>query len=118
MSHKQLWKTGDKKQTKIEPNAQDTKTNNSTPKHPIGHKTIFGHNFSLKFPLAKNCRIPFNKTHFNYTKLPRGKFNVRFDFHHPRGFVRQTNKSLIVFPSLEREPAFPTRIILRLGLLW
>ena len=107
MTHKQIWKTGDKKQTKITNNARDIKTKNTTLKTPIKAKLIFGHNFSLKFPLGENCKIPFNKNFFNYTKLPRGKFNVRYDFHHSQGFVRQTNKSLIIFPHIEREPAFP-----------
>ncbi len=92
---------------KTKNNAGDTKTTNTTLKPLIKAKLIFGHNFSLKFPLREDCIIPFNKKFFNYTKLPRGKNNVRYDFHHSQGFVRQTNKSLIIFPRLEKESALP-----------
>lgn len=90
-------------------NARDTKPNNSTSDSQLNAKKkfIIGHNFSLKFPLKSNCRIPFSENYFNYTKLPRGKFNVRFDFKHSKGFIRQTNKSLIIFPRLERKEALP-----------
>ncbi len=96
-----------KKNKKTKINAGDTKTNNTTLKTPFKHKLIFGHNFSLKFPLREDCKIPFNNKFFNYTKLPRGKNNVRYDFRHSQGFIRQTNKSLIIFPKLERETALP-----------
>lgn len=94
-----------KKQINVGYTKRHIKPKNSTLESNL--KLIYGHNFSLKFPLKKNCRIPFNSNYFNYTKLPRGKFNVRIDYRHNKGFIRQTNKSLIIFPSLEKEAALP-----------
>ncbi len=96
-----------KHSNKTKNNVGYIKIKNTTLKPLIKAKLIFGHNFSLKFPLREDCQIPFNKNFFNYTKLPRGKNNVRYDFHHSQGFVRQTNKSLIIFPHLEKEAALP-----------
>lgn len=68
---------------------------------------IYAHNFSLKFPLRPDCKIPFSKRFNKFTKLPRGENNVRYTFNHSKGFIRQTNKSLIVYPRLEIGPAIP-----------
>lgn len=71
-------------------------------------KKIVGHNFSLKFPLLENCKIPFSPFFSKSWKL-RGKNNVRFDYNFPEGYVRQTNKSLIIFPVLEVADALPKK---------
>ena len=100
---------------RIKSNAGNIKNNNSieipnqkgNSKEFKKIKLIFGHYFCLKFPLKENCEIPFSKDYFNFVKLPRGANNVRYDFHHPKGFVRQTNRSLLVYPFLEKEWALP-----------
>lgn len=105
-----------------EANAGDTKTKNSTSnskfKQVSSSRRIYGHNVSWKFPLADDCKIPFKEGWDNFTKLPRGKFNVRYDFNLKKAFVRQTNKHLIVFPKLESASALPSEAIVLQGRLF
>ena len=105
-----------------EVNAGDTKTKNSTLnpkfKQVSSSRRIYGHNASWKFPLADGCKIPFKEGYDNFTKLPRGKFNVRYDFNLKKAFVRQTNKHLIVFPKLESASALPGEAIVLQGRLF
>lgn len=70
-------------------------------------KKIVAHNFSLPFPLASGCLVPFSSNYNKKWVLPRGKNNVRFDFYFENAYVRQSNKSLIVFPYLEIIDAEP-----------
>lgn len=66
-----------------------------------------GHNFSVRFPLREGCRVPFSPLFERHWKL-KGEGNVRFDYHFKgEGYVRQSNKSLIVFPVLEIDDAVP-----------
>lgn len=67
-------------------------------------KLIFAHNFSLKFPLSINCRIPFSKNYFKQITLRTHK---QYLYKLSNAFIRQTNKSLIVFPVMEKAYAAP-----------
>lgn len=70
-------------------------------------KKIVGHNFSLKFKLLPGSLLPFTNTFNKKWKLPKGANNWMADFYFEKGYVRQTSKSLIVFPFLETIDAEP-----------
>lgn len=70
------------------------------------NKLIFAHNFSLKFPLAEDCRIPFSKSFSKQINLRNSK---QFLYYFKEGFVRQTSRHIIVFPYLEKDEALPKK---------
>lgn len=84
-----------------------SKTQNSTINHskkPKNLKLIYGHNFALKFPLSVDCRIPYKD---NFTKKIVLKSHIQYHFKTKFGLLKQTNKSLIVFPFFKTKAALP-----------
>ncbi len=70
------------------------------------NKELIAHNFSLKFPLHPNCKIPFSNSFHKKIKL---RNNSQFLFYFNKGFIRQTSKNLIVFPFMEKDTALPLK---------
>ncbi len=69
--------------------------NNSLIDKALSSKLLFAHNIAWKFPLKKNCSIPFSP-HLSKTGL---RNNCQYLFSSKQGFLRQTTKNLIVYPS-------------------
>ena len=67
------------------------------------------HNFSLKFPLRPGTAMPFTTQGFISIKkiVPKGPNSIQYLFCFAEAFVRQTGKSLIVFPYFEKAEASP-----------
>lgn len=64
-------------------------------------KKVYGHNFSLKFPLQDTCKIPFS----NNMRVNQLNFNKQFLLDLDNAFIRQTTRHLIVYPKFEALPA-------------
>jgi len=80
------------------PLARNHKQKNFTTNHDKKQRLVYAHNYSLKFPLQGNCRIPFSNSYYKKIKLNN---NQQFLYYTKLGFVKQTSKNLIVFPYQE-----------------
>ena len=94
----------DEKQTRKIQNSttfddKQNKTKKKTKKNSINRelptKLLFAHNIGWKFPLKKTCSNPFNP---NLSKTGL-RNNSQYLLSTKQGFLRQTTKNLIIYPS-------------------
>ena len=78
---------------------KQNKTKKKTKKNSINRalptKLLFAHNIGWKFPLKKTCSNPFNSK-LSKTRL---RNNSQYTLSSEQGFLRQTTKNLIIYPS-------------------
>ena len=74
----------------------------TTTNHDKKQRLVYAHNYSLKFPLQDNCKVPFSNSFHKKINL---KNNSQYTYYTPQGFVKQTSKNLIVFPYQESAKA-------------
>lgn len=94
-----------RKQTRIQERIRNLKQN----KELDNKRKLYLHNYRLKFPLTKQCKIPFSKN-LLAVKLHN---NIQYILATSSFSLRQTSKNLIVYPkfkSIAAKPGNPQEI--------
>lgn len=93
----------DEPKTRKTQNSREFHDKQKNKKKELNKKLLFAHNIAWKFPLKKNCSIPFNQ------KLKRTglKNNSQYTILTKQGFLRQTTKNLLIYPKQLPGPLKP-----------